>query len=560
VASTKIPYISSLPKLRWLLNEAARVGDLAEAARAATLKGERFHSYYAEAAEALKLAERRYGQLVLSAQGNELLQTEPGSAEEAAVFRRVIEASDIIMRVVPTLLDSPGPADAEEIIESLRSAGDTPSMATQRGGGLWRCRTYLLQKPQLTLPNVVASRYDGRTLLRAIEIRNFKSFGTTKGRGTRIKTSRLTILAGPNGAGKSTVLQALNVLGSLVRGNIEQLLDAHKWDYFDLPHLLSANQKMTLGVEVEMGRSVLRWELTLGARRYPGIAAETVHTRNVKDKDEEWRLLLDRKGRNATLIRESTAEHDKYPPLSYPQSWLGTLAKEDAAKYPGLLALKQWAERIRPLWLLDPTLLREPSQASATHVGERGNNLASFLHELKGRDPKHFAAFVKRVRRHYPRLVDVEPKSQDGWKYLAIKERWNREQKSFNAKQVSDGLLRLLAIASIPYWEQRPSIMLLDEIENGLHPRLVGGVAGLLEEISETTQVIATTHSPITLNYVPDSSAILVTRGRSGTVQVTPLTQTVGYERLRAQLEPGELWYNVGEERLVQSTYSRTTS
>jgi energy-coupling factor transporter ATP-binding protein EcfA2 len=93
-------------------------------------------------------------------------------------------------------------------------------------------------------------------VLRAIEIRNFKSFGASE---TRIEMAPLTILAGPNGAGKSTVLQVIDVLGSLVRGNIDQLLDAHQWDYADLPL-----------------------------------------------------------------------------PLTVPQSWLGTLAKENAAKYPGL--------------------------------------------------------------------------------------------------------------------------------------------------------------------------------------------------------------------------------
>lgn len=116
---------------------------------------------------------------------------------------------------------------------------------------------------------------------------------------------------------------------------------------------------------------------------------------------------------------------------------------------------------------------------------------------------------------------------------------------------MSDGLLRVMALASIPDWEPRPSLVLLDEIENGLHPRLIAGVAGLLDEITQHTQVITTTHSPITLNYVPAEATRVVTRGRGGKVMVTPLTETKNYERLREHFEPGELWYNVGESRLV---------
>jgi predicted ATPase len=559
VAEAAIPYASSLAKLRQLLEAARETGDLTEAARAADLSV-RFRSYYADAAEALRLARRRGGKLVLSSAGHKLLATEARSSAEAAVLRGAIEGSKSIMRVVPSLL-APAEPSADEIVRLLETKGGlAPSTAKQRGEALLRWRKHVLgAESQTSLSSVMekaaATQYEGRAVLRALTITNFKAFGEAKARGgARIETPPLTLLAGPNGAGKSTVLQALDVLGSLVRGNISQLLEAHGWDYADLPHLLAARQTITLEAEVAIGPSVLRWSLTLGTRRHAGIAAETIVARATDDT--EWRPLLERTGRKVTLHREATGERVSLPPLTVPQSWLGTLdpsAKEDAASFPGLLALRDWAARIRPFWLLDPELLRAPSRNTTTHVGPRGGDLASFVHRLKRRDEKRFAAFVKLVARHYPRLVDIEPRSgQYGWKYLAIKERWNGDETSFNAKQVSDGLLRLLAVASIPFWEETPSLVLLDEVENGLHPRLIGGVAGLLQEISATTQVMATTHSPITLNYVPAESTRLVTRGRSGVVEVTPLTDAAGYDQLRNHLEPGELWYNVGEERLVR--------
>jgi predicted ATPase len=367
----------------------------------------------------------------------------------------------------------------------------------------------------------------------------------------------LTVLAGPNGAGKSTILQALDILGYLVRGTIAEMLDAHGWDYSDLPHLRSARQTITIEVELEIGSAIVVWRLTLGTRKHAGIAAESVRARGFYDMN--WRTLLDRSGRRVRMLDESSGSIEAPPPVTLAQSWLATLdAKEDAARVPGLLAVRTWAEGIHAFWSLDPSTLRSPSRVDTGRIGSRGEDLASFLFRLSRSQPKRFAAFVKRVRHYYPRLVQVEPKAgQYGWKKLEITERWNGERATFNARQVSDGLLRMMVVASLPEWSVPPSLVLLDEVENGLHPHLLGGVAELLAEISSRTQVLTTTHSPITLNYVPVHATRLVTRGQGGVVVVTPLAETKNFDRLHEQFDPGELWYNVGEARLIPSKRGR---
>ncbi|MBK8219356.1 MAG: AAA family ATPase [Myxococcales bacterium] len=385
-------------------------------------------------------------------------------------------------------------------------------------------------------------------MLRRLEVHGFKAFGEGAGGSVVLDAAPLTLLAGPNGAGKSTLLQSLDVLGMLVRGTISELLDAHGWVYKDLPHLLSDKQTFGFVVDVELGKRTLRWSLMLGTRRRPGIAREVVDVIGEKTPP-----LLDRAFRKISVYVESTGETVSHPPLTLTQSWLSTLdPKEDRGAHPGLLALREWAERIFPFWSLDPALLRAPSSGVASRVGPRGGNLASFLASLKRRNRDAFDAFVARVAAYYPRLQGIDIKSDaSGKKTVSIQEAWDGAPVGFNANQVSDGLLRLLAVASIPDWEHTPSVVLLDEIENGLHPRLIGGIAELLSEISKTTQVIATTHSPITLNYVPAECTRLVTRGKGGAVTITNLKDTNGFAELREHFEPGELWYNVGEDRLV---------
>jgi len=542
-----VPYASSLATLRAFLQACKEGLSIEKAALSLGLKG-RFRAYYAQSAEALGLAQRKNGKLVISPLGQELLRTGTSSYEEACVFRRAIEGSTV-HEVVPDLLTEEGPKGGT--VAALLRAGLTPEMAKQRGEALERWRKHIFAADQGELPFAAASamEYQGRAMLRRLEVHGFKAFGEGKRGGSVVlDVAPLTLLAGPNGAGKSTLLQSLDVLGMLVRGNITELLQAHGWVYKDLPHLLSDKQTFGFVVDVALGARVLRWSLTLGAKRNPGIAHETVEL-----VGEKKPLLLDRTGRKVSVYLESTNETQDLRPMTLTQSWLSTLdPKDDREMHPGLLALRAWAERIFPFWSLEPALLRSPSSGTPSLVGPRGGNLASFLGSLKRRNPKAFETFVARVAQYYPRLKGIDIKSDGaGKKTLSIEEAWNGAPVAFNANQVSDGLLRLLAVASIPHWEERPSVVLLDEIENGLHPRLIGGIAQLLAEISQSTQVVATTHSPITLNYVPDECTRLVTRGKGGAVTITNLTATHGYAALREHFEPGELWYNVGEDKLV---------
>ena len=104
--------------------------------------------------------------------------------------------------------------------------------------------------------------YQGAVVLRSITITSFKAFGESKARHV-IPVMPLTVFAGPNGAGKSTILQALDILGALVRGNINEMLKVHGWEYADLPHLRAPNQKLSVEVELEVQTARIRWRLTL---------------------------------------------------------------------------------------------------------------------------------------------------------------------------------------------------------------------------------------------------------------------------------------------------------
>jgi predicted ATPase len=392
-------------------------------------------------------------------------------------------------------------------------------------------------------------------VIRRLKIQSFKAFSDEPvDEQEGILLQPFTTLVGPNGSGKSTILQAIDTLGWLSASSIREMLDAHHWEYADLPHLRAERAQVSIEAEIELPEACVRWRLGLGSRRAPGVALEAIR----KEEGDAWRNIVLRAGRNVVRLPERDGAGVETTTLSLASSWLSTIdPKADSHSFPTLVALAAWAKGIRAYYFLDPVALRAPSRAKDTRfdeLGLHGENLASFLARVKKR-PDDFARLIERVRAHYPRLVDIHVRrTNDGWTHIEITEKWNGEQARFNARQVSDGLLRLIAVAAMHELREPPSVLLLDEIENGLHPRLLGGFVAMLEDLAKSgrTQVIVATHSPITLNYVSSpASVLLVTRGTGGGVQVTPMSEARSFQSLREQFELGELWYNVGEDRLV---------
>ena len=127
------------------------------------------------------------------------------------------------------------------------------------------------------------------------------------------------------------------------------------------------------------------------------------------------------------------------------------------------------------------------------------------------------------------------------------------------ADQASAGVRLLLFFISLTYHPSPPKLILLEEPENGIHPRRLAEVIKLLRAITQGThggqqaQVVLTTHSPYLLDFVNlETDQVLVfRRNDDGTRSVEP----VDAERLKLFLDEfqlGEVWYNEGEKGLVK--------
>lgn len=398
-------------------------------------------------------------------------------------------------------------------------------------------------------------------MLRKLTIRQFKAYS----RAEDIPFEGLTVLIGANGSGKTTILQAIQLLGGLVQGSLSEYLKDVGMEYRDLPHNLGG--KLRFGIDAVFGSGEdLRWSVDLETRFRPGIHAEsvvrTVPASRPRAAPEE-RELLHREGRQMWRLDVKTHRTEKIQ-QTLASSWLAALAdapKKERERFPDLAALSHWAMGVRS-YAFDPGALRSTQRTSGdadvTDIGIAGDRLAPFLGALKRRDPDGFERVIERVRRCYPRLRAVTVKKGSyGWQTLFVTEQWGSKAIPFNARQVSDGLLRLLAISAMHELESPPSVILIDELENGLHPHLLGGLIQMLQSLVDgsrgQTQVIFTTHSPIALNFVNRmEQVLLVSRRSNGVAKITPLADLPKAQKLRdQQMDLGEIWYNLGDTRLV---------
>ena len=381
--------------------------------------------------------------------------------------------------------------------------------------------------------------------LTELQIETFKSYERET-----IPLEPVTFLVGPNGGGKTSVLQAIEFLGALTRGTLAEELATREFEYRDLPWRRGETQTFGFVARLEWERrQQLEWELRLEHRRRPGIREEVVRL-----GDE---VLMQRKRRSMWRLDRTTSEREEAR-QTLTSSWLETLdLEDDADRFPELVEVANWARGVRRYVTLDPATLRGASRRTSDGIGPRGENLAGFLRWLRDERLDAFKRMVRRVHSRYPNFRGlVLTTTGAGWYRVSVAERWGRETVRLLAPQVSDGLLRLIAISAMHELPEPPSIVMIDEIENGLHPHLVGHVVEMLEELADKTdiQVVGTSHSPIALNYVSDPShVVVVRRGKDGRSRAERLDKTGGYKRIGDRLDPGELWYNLGEAELFRT-------
>jgi predicted ATPase len=105
-------------------------------------------------------------------------------------------------------------------------------------------------------------------------------------------------------------------------------------------------------------------------------------------------------------------------------------------------------------------------------------------------------------------------------------------QRVFEARELSDGTLRFLALAGALLAYRLPPFIALNEPEASLHPDLMEPLAGLIGQAAKRTQVWLVTHSNRLADAVTTTGAgkVRIVVKRSGETQIEGLTRWGAFE------------------------------
>jgi hypothetical protein len=113
------------------------------------------------------------------------------------------------------------------------------------------------------------------------------------------------------------------------------------------------------------------------------------------------------------------------------------------------------------------------------------------------------------------------------------------------AHAASEGTLITLALLTALFSPNRPRLLLLDDIDQSLHPQaqmeFMRQLKRLLENFPEV-QLVATTHSPYILDELEPSEIRVFAMRKDGSVACRSLSEHPQAEKMRGVLTSGQLW------------------
>ncbi len=174
-----------------------------------------------------------------------------------------------------------------------------------------------------------------------------------------------------------------------------------------------------------------------------------------------------------------------------------------------------------------PDALREasalvPEGDPLRFLDERGLGLPGIYDAILSRDVATYMSLSDRLAKLFPFVKSVSlVNASQQTKALGVS---LNDGLFVSSASVSDGLLRWLAFAAVPYLAPA-ALVLVEEPENGLHPAATRDVMTLLREVSTKAQVIVATHSAAVVRELEPHEVTLLRRDDHGAVRAALLSE-----------------------------------
>jgi predicted ATPase len=349
------------------------------------------------------------------------------------------------------------------------------------------------------------------------------------------------VLVGPNASGKSTFLDVLAFMSDLVFLDPSEAVSRRAPDLRD-PVWMRQGDRFELAVDVVLpqtrrdrlknaGYSGARYEISVGLSpetKELGILVETfwltteqegpasvttqrmlfpqppappdtiVHPAGTR-APRAWKKVVNKVAESGNdYFSSETSGWNNLFRLGPQKSALANLP-EDETKFPAATWFKEFLMLGVQTLALHSEKMRQPSPPKAPKFFlPDGSNLPWVVDLLARKHRQRFNDWIQHVRTALPDLKQVRTveRTEDRHRYLILEFENGLKVPSWG---ISDGSLRLLALTLLAYLPDVEGVFLIEEPENGIHPRAVETVFQSLSSVYNA-QVLLATHSPVILS------------------------------------------------------------
>ena len=399
------------------------------------------------------------------------------------------------------------------------------------------------------------------------------------------------VLIGPNASGKTTFLDTLGFLGSMLSEGVEAacLERSESSDFRDLTWNRTG-EPFELVVEASFPESIrhqlaepydtIRYEIRIGTAEgsgAPGILEEKgwlLQKQSLKNSEEARNgfpmelfppeslfLLSKKKTTRLRVFSKVPGGNDNYAVETrtrgkksgagagwFPTIKLGmrksTLANipDDEDKFPVSTWFRNLLAEGISRFSLNSIQLRKPSPFSKkAGFYPDGSNLPWVVHILEQpENHDRYNWWINHVRTALPELegVHTQLRPEDRSRYLVLHYQGGLEVPAWMA---SDGTLRLLALTLLAYVPGFSKLCLIEEPENGIHPKAVETVFQALSGVYDA-QILLATHSPVILGMAKPETLLCFRKTLSGSTDIVRGDRHPALKNWRGTVNLGELY------------------
>jgi predicted ATPase len=386
-------------------------------------------------------------------------------------------------------------------------------------------------------------------MIERVRIQNYKAL-----RDVTLELTPIHVLIGPNDSGKSSIFEAIAALCRSVDHPLAQAFTG-AWQGRELVWQQQCEIPVELTASVSSEREA--FDYSLGVVFGPSGRTARTSSEYVRIAATPPRIEFGATGSDFSRVCQIASRGNRA------NDQLNNLA---SLVFDSLLGIQlyRWDSRYLSLPVA-------PDKDRRFRMEPSGFGLALCLDDILGYDRDSFIELERRFTDIFPHIKSIKLMQESAYKSPAddpeqIETLHKSDGKGIHfelvggatvrARQMSDGVLLVLAYLAVMHLPKPPRMVLVEEPENGIHPKRLRDVLSILRSLvgrQSQTQIVMTTHSPYLVDLFEPMEVTLCQKQADGSVAVHRLSESKAVRQQLDVFSLGEIWTAEGDEALAEA-------